>query len=216
MTQPIATRRPATAGSKQKLILATNNRGKINELREILGGAWQVLGMDDLGVSAAEETGTTFEENAILKAEAVAAQTGVASLADDSGLVVASLGGAPGVYSARYAGPEADDAANRKLLLRNMELIESGNRHCHFVCVIALAIPGEETTIVRGQFEGSVGLQENGSNGFGYDSLFLVPDGRSLAQLDSCEKNAISHRAVAMKRMISVLRERLTGGASTC
>jgi XTP/dITP diphosphohydrolase len=143
----------------------------------------------------------------------VARQTGLPALADDSGLEVDALGGAPGVYSARYAGPQHDDADNRALLLKNMEVFDVGERSCRFVCVVALAIPGEKTLTVRGTCEGTLGRQEVGTNGFGYDSLFILPDGRTLAQLEPDEKNRVSHRARAMEMMIPILDERLRGPA---
>ena len=214
MTQSIAMARSATIASPVKLVLATANRGKIGELRQILGETWQVSGMDEYDAIVAEETGTTFEENAIIKAEAIASQTGLPSLADDSGLVVDALAGAPGVYSARYAGPESDDAANRALLLSDMASFETGYRDCRFVCVVALAQPGEPTLTVRGTCDGTLGHQEIGTNGFGYDSIFVLPDGRTMAQLQASEKNAISHRGIAMSRMLPILRQNLSSEES--
>lgn len=209
MTHSIATTRFVNATEPPRLILATTNQGKIDELRHLFGDAFQILGMDDFQITPAEETGTSFEENAILKAKAVSNQTGLVALADDSGLEVDALGGAPGVYSARYAGPDANDAANRALLLRDMNAIDPGSRSCRFVCVIALAIPGRATISVRGTCEGIVGRQEVGSNGFGYDSLFVLPDGRTMAQLEPSEKSQISHRAHAVKRIEPILRREL-------
>jgi XTP/dITP diphosphohydrolase len=203
--------RPATTISRKKVVLATSNQGKIDELRQILGSDWHILGMNEFDATAAEETGSTFEENAILKSEAVASQTGLPSLADDSGLVVDALGGAPGVYSARFAGLDANDEANRALLVKEMELFGTGLRDCRFVCAIALSVPGQPTVTVRGTCEGTVGLQEVGIHGFGYDSLFVLPDGRTMAQLAPEEKNAISHRGIAMQRIIPILHQALDG-----
>lgn len=203
-----------TPSSRTRLILATGNRHKIEELADLLGDGWDIEGLDTLDVEPAEETGATFEENAILKAEAIARQTGLAALADDSGLEVDALGGDPGVFSARYAGPQHDDADNRALLLKNTEVFDVGERDCRFVCVVALSVPGEETITVRGTCEGTVGRQEAGTNGFGYDSLFVLPDGRTMAQLESDEKNRISHRARAMQLMLPILTKRLLGPAS--
>lgn len=208
MTQNIAT--PRSAGSEpasRRLVLATGNQGKILELRQLLDSTWILQGMDEFEAVAAEETGSTFEENAILKAEFVRDQTELPSLADDSGLVVDALGGAPGIYSARYAGPDCDDAANRALLLADMAPYEMRFRACRFVCVIALALPGHETLTVRATCEGTVGLQEAGENGFGYDSLFVLTDGRTMAQLGANEKNEISHRGQAMRSMIPILQD---------
>jgi XTP/dITP diphosphohydrolase len=199
---------------RTKLILATNNQGKIEELRHLLGDVVDIVGMAEAGVTAAEETGSTFEENAVLKAETAASQTGLPALADDSGLEVDALGGAPGVYSARFAGPESDDAANRSLLLQEMEPYTTGFRGCRFVCSIAFARPGHGTITVRGTCEGSVGFKETGSNGFGYDSLFVLPDGRTMAQLDADEKNRISHRARAMQLILPILNRELNAGES--
>lgn len=217
MTQNIATPRSARAASSVKrLVLATGNRGKIHELRQLLGDSWKLQGMAEFDAIAAEETGSTFEENAVLKAEAIRDQTGLASLADDSGLVVDALSGAPGIYSARYAGPDSNDAANRAQLLSNMASFQAGFRDCRFVCVIALAIPGRQTMTVRAACEGTVGLQEVGSNGFGYDSLFVLPDGRTMAQLDAIEKNSISHRGQAMRLMVPMLQDVLDSECSRC
>jgi XTP/dITP diphosphohydrolase len=205
MTQPIATSRCLNTQLPAKLILATTNQKKVTELRQLLGNAIEVIGMRGLSLTPAEETGSTFEENAILKAEAIASQTGLIALADDSGLEVDALGGAPGIYSARFAGPDQDEAANRHLLLQEMLPVDTHSRSCRFVCAIALAIPGEETITVRGTCEGTVGLQEIGINGFGYDSLFTLSDGRTMAQLEPAEKSRISHRARAMQLITPVL-----------
>jgi XTP/dITP diphosphohydrolase len=214
MMHSLAATRRTTTSTRARLVLATNNQGKIEELRHILGTIADIVGMAEFGAVAAEETGHTFEENATLKAEAVARQTGLPALADDSGLEVDALGGAPGVYSARFAGPEADDAANRSLLLQGMQPYQTGYRGARFVCSIAFARPGQDTITVRGTCEGNVGLQEIGTNGFGYDSLFVLPDGRTMAQLDADEKNRISHRAKAMKLILPVLERELNAGES--
>jgi XTP/dITP diphosphohydrolase len=205
MTQSIATSRCLNTKTPANLILATTNQKKVTELRQLLGNTIEVIGMQGLPVIPAEETGSTFEENAILKAKAIADQTGTVALADDSGLEVDALGGAPGIYSARFAGPDQDEAANRNLLLQEMLSVDIHSRSCRFVCAIALAIPGKETITVRGTCEGTVGLQEIGTNGFGYDSLFTLPDGRTMAQLEPAEKSRISHRARAMQLMAPIL-----------
>ncbi|MEJ7838426.1 MAG: RdgB/HAM1 family non-canonical purine NTP pyrophosphatase [Thermomicrobiales bacterium] len=210
------TRSASAEAAPRRLVLATANRGKVEELRHLLSDDWAILGMEEFNAEAAEETGSTFEENAILKAEAVALQTGLPSLADDSGLVVDALGGAPGVYSARYAGPASNDAANRSLLLAHMTRIETGSRSCRFVCVIALAVPGRTTATVRGTCEGTVGFRESGTNGFGYDSVFVLPDGRTMAELEADEKNAMSHRGQAMRIMLPMLHDARSSGTETC
>ena len=206
MTNQIATTRSNDHESQPAtIVLATANAGKIAELRHLLEPAWRVRGMNEFNVVAAEETGTTFEENAILKAEAIRNQTGLVCLADDSGLEVDALNGEPGVYSARYAGPDANDAANRQKLLQAMNDKGADNRSCRFVGVLALAIPGRDTIIVRGECEGTVGFEERGTNGFGYDSLFVFPDGRTMAELEPAEKDQVSHRARAMQQLLRVL-----------
>ena len=154
-----------------------------------------------------EENGDTFAQNAIIKAEAVAKATGLPALADDSGLSVYALDGAPGVRSARYAGDHGDDGANNLLLLKNMEGIT--DRRCKFVCAMALAMPGEKTRVVEGECEGMLLTQARGESGFGYDPLFLYADRQTFAEMREAEKNRVSHRALAAQRMLSVLREEL-------
>lgn len=210
------TRSASAEALPRRLVLATTNRGKVKDLRHLLGDDWVIQGMEEFNAEAAEETGSTFEQNAILKAEAVALQTGLPSLADDSGLVVDALGGAPGVYSARYAGPASTDAANRSLLLAHMTRVETGSRSCRFMCVIALAVPGRSTAKVRGTCEGTIGFRECGTNGFGYDSLFVLPDGRTMAELEGDERNAISHRGQAMRILLPMLKDAFSSGNETC
>ena len=152
-----------------------------------------------------DENGSTFEENARIKAECVMKATGLPTLADDSGLSVDALGGAPGVYSARYAGEHGDDQANNDLLLRNMQGVE--NRACRFVCAMALALPGEKTRVVRGECPGTLLTQRSGQGGFGYDPLFQYQTGKSFGEMTEGEKNAVSHRAVAAKEMRRLLDE---------
>jgi XTP/dITP diphosphohydrolase len=211
MTEPVATTRSHNNESTTPvtIVLATANPGKIAELRHLLGSRYTIRSMDEFSAVAAEETGTTFEENAILKAEAILRQTGHIALADDSGLEVDALGGAPGAYSARYAGPDANDASNRRKLLENMIEKHPGERTARFVGVLALSRPGHHTITVRGECEGSVGFGERGTNGFGYDSLFVLPDGRTMAELEPAEKDRISHRALAMQKLIAMLPELL-------
>ena len=154
-----------------------------------------------------EENGTTFEENAVIKAEAVSRATGLPALADDSGLSVDALDGAPGVYSARYAGDHGNDQANNDLLLKNMEGVT--NRACRFVCAMALALPGEETRVLRGECPGELLHQRAGEGGFGYDPLFRYHTGKTFAEMTEKEKNAVSHRAAAAAKMRGVLMEAL-------
>lgn len=188
------------------LVAASGNAHKLQELNEIFGGVCRLISMKDAGFEGdVDETGTTFEQNAALKAESVMRELGLPTLADDSGLSVDALDGAPGVYSARYAGEHGDNAANNELLLKNMENEE--NRTCRFVCVMTLALPGEKTRIVRGECLGELLREYRGEGGFGYDPLFLYKDGQSFAQMTAEEKNAVSHRAVAAEKMLDVMQE---------
>jgi XTP/dITP diphosphohydrolase len=188
-----------------RLVLATNNAHKVTELRAMLSGRFDVLSLQEAGVSIqVEETGETFSENAILKAEAVAKRTGCASLADDSGLMVDALDGAPGVYSARYAGNEADDEQNNRLLLMNL-LGKQKPWNARFVSAIALARPGRETVVVSGQAEGRIVETPRGKGGFGYDPLFEYETGQTFAEMSGEIKNQISHRALALQALLDAL-----------
>lgn len=193
---------------KPKLVLASQNAGKLRELRALFGAEYDVSSMGELGVDMEiEETGTTFEENARIKAETLCARTGCAALADDSGLEVDCLGGAPGVYSARYAGKHGDDAANNALLIANVRDFPAP-RTARFVSAVALARPGRETLIARGDCEGEVLLEERGEGGFGYDPLFYSHDlHKTFAEAGADEKNAVSHRARALKNLVEMARD---------
>ena len=190
-----------------KLLIASNNAHKIREIKEILGDLFdEILSLREAGVSAdPEETGETFEENARIKAEAILQLTGCAALADDSGLEVDALGGAPGVHSARYATDGHDFAANNRLLLKNLEGVE--NRRARFRTVISLILNGEEH-LFEGRVEGRILDRETGHEGFGFDPLF-VPDGceRSFAEMSAEEKNAVSHRGRAVRKLAAWLHE---------
>ena len=182
------------------LVVATHNRNKLREIGEILPG-WEIKGED----SGAEETADTFAGNALIKARAVASRhPGSWVLADDSGLEVDALGGAPGVFSARYAGRDGDTPANNALLLRN--LAGAGNRKAHFTCVIALVAPDGSERLFEGRCEGRIAEKPSGEGGFGYDPLF-IPDGhdKSFASLSAAEKNAISHRGRALAALRAAL-----------
>lgn len=193
---------------KPKLVLASQNAGKLRELRALFGAEYDISSMGELGVDMEiEETGTTFEENARIKAETLCARTGCAALADDSGLEVDCLGGAPGVYSARYAGKHGDDAANNALLVANVRDFPAP-RIARFVSAVALARPGRETLIARGDCEGEVLLEERGEGGFGYDPLFYSHDlHKTFAEASADEKNAVSHRARALKNLVEMARD---------
>lgn len=184
-------------------ILASGNKHKLEEFHELLGHP--LLGLGDVpGAPEPEETGATFEENAILKARSLAEHTGGWALADDSGLEVTALGGAPGVYSARFAGKHGDDEANNRLLLEKLKGCE--DRSAQFVCVLALCGPSGEQMTVRGECRGRIAHAAAGSSGFGYDPLF-VPDGesRSFAELGPEEKQKRSHRADAVRKLRALL-----------
>lgn len=191
------------------LLLASNNAHKLGEFQEILKDSGvTVRSLREMGViSDPEETGETFEENALIKAKAAMLASGLAAVADDSGLVVDALGGAPGVHSARYTGRDGDtDADRRALLMRNLEGEE--HRSARFVSCIACVFPDGREVFARGACEGSIAYEMRGENGFGYDSMF-IPEGetRTMAELSPEEKNAISHRGRALRVFAAELKE---------
>ena len=197
--------------TRPKLLIATHNRGKLRELNELLGDIpYELLSLDDLGVDYdVEETGSTFEENATLKAETYCEITGALTLADDSGLEVDALGGEPGVRSARYAGPDATDAERVNYLLTNLAGANTEAWSARFRCVIAIAGPGRETTLHQGSCEGRIVSEPRGDNGFGYDPVFLFPEvGLTMAELPTERKNVVSHRAEAAREAARSLRNR--------
>ncbi|MGP5396118.1 RdgB/HAM1 family non-canonical purine NTP pyrophosphatase [Arthrobacter rhombi] len=203
-----------------RLVLATHNQGKLRELRELLRG--QVPGLDvdtqvvDAGAVDApdvRETGVTFEANALLKAHAVAEATGLPAIADDSGLSVDVLGGAPGIFSARWSGSHGDDAANLALLLAQLSDVPAEHRGGAFICAAALALPDGSETVELGRLEGTVLEVPRGEGGFGYDPILQpVGEDRSCAELDDGEKNAISHRGQAFRALMPHLVEVLQAG----
>lgn len=188
----------------KKILIATKNQHKLEEFKEILGRKYEILSLFDFPeIPEIEETGTTFEANALLKARTLFKATGQMTISDDSGLVVEALNGAPGIYSARYAGSKSNDADNRKLLLKNMDGVT--HRNAYFECSIAL-IDSDSEHIFNGRLHGEIGSVEKGQNGFGYDPLFIpTNDTRSLAEYESSEKNKISHRALASQKLIDHL-----------
>ena len=193
----------------KRIVLATKNKGKIKEMRELLAPMnIEVLSLADfLPVDDAEENGATFAENAMLKARFYFAHTGTPCLADDSGLEVDALGGRPGVYSARYSGEDATDAANNAKVLREMEGIEKDKRTARFRCAMAFVGEGVELT-TDGTCEGTLLTEERGQGGFGYDPIFYVPKfDRTLAEMSSEEKNSISHRGAAVRKMADLIAE---------
>ena len=189
------------------LVLATRNKGKIAEVQRLISlHAPQVTlrSVAEFNLDDVEETGTTFEENALLKAETIARQTGLTALADDSGIAIDALDGAPGVYSARWSGVHGDDAANVAKVLLELSDVPDEDRGAQFVCVIALAHPDGRSIIVRGEVEGVVRRDPIGNHGFGYDPIFQ-PDGYAIttAQMDPETKDAISHRGKALREIAS-------------
>ncbi|XAS63006.1 RdgB/HAM1 family non-canonical purine NTP pyrophosphatase [Micrococcaceae bacterium Sec5.8] len=224
MTADAAPQAAAPHSPAPVLVLATHNQGKVRELRELLRG--QVPGLDvdtqvvdagSVGAPDVAETGVTFAENSLLKARAVAEATGLVAIADDSGLAVDVLGGAPGIFSARWAGRHGDDAANLQLLLDQLADVPDEHRGAAFVCAAALAVPanaaGEGREVVEyGQLEGTLLREPRGAGGFGYDPV-LQPTGldRSCAELSPAEKNAISHRGHAFRALLPAVVAALAG-----
>jgi XTP/dITP diphosphohydrolase len=185
-----------------QLLVASSNPGKVREIRALLPPDFAVVGLDDLGLQSPEETGSTLRENADLKALFAARASGMVALADDSGLEVEALAGAPGVRSARFAGEPPDDAKNRKALLAAMSGVPKERRKARFICAVSLAAPDGIVATSEGMVSGTILDHERGSRGFGYDSLFLLPDGRTIAELLDEEKNAMSHRSVAIRTIL--------------
>ncbi|WP_019851278.1 XTP/dITP diphosphatase [Desulfitobacterium sp. PCE1] len=193
-----------------KVLLATQNRGKVKELQDLLSGEEiEVLSLEDLDHwEEVEETGSTFAENAAMKARIAAQRMGLVSLADDSGLEVDALQGAPGVYSARYAGEPKDDDKNNDRLLQELEGVPEEQRTGRFRCALVIAAPTGEEYLTEGTVEGRILNERRGKEGFGYDPLFYLPDfGRTMAQLNLSQKNKISHRAEAFRQAVPILKE---------
>ena len=193
-----------------KLVLASGNAGKLAELRGLLAGTGiELVAQSELGIGDAEETGLTFVENAILKARHAARTSGMAALADDSGLCVDALGGAPGLYSARYAGVHGDNAGNNTKLLRELDGVPDTKRTAHFTCVLALVRGADDPDpiIATGRWPGRVLTAPRGEHGFGYDPVFLPDDGGGLgsAELEPALKNRISHRGQALAMLKTAL-----------
>lgn len=193
-----------------KLIFATGNAGKMKEIREILGRpGLTILSQKEAGITSdAEENGTTFEANALIKARAVAAQTDALVLADDSGLEIDYLNGEPGVYSARYMGEDTSYEIKNQKILDLLAGVPEEKRTARFVCVIAAVLPDGREFTTKGTIEGIIGYESRGEGGFGYDPIFFVPEfGCSTAELTMEQKNEISHRGKALRAMKEVLKE---------
>lgn len=209
---------PTTLDAEHTVVVATGNAHKLVEIEEILGAALpgtRFVAIGQLGdFDDPEETGTTFAQNAIIKAEAAVAETGFAAVADDSGLMVDALGGEPGVYSARYAGVHGDDAANNEKLLAKLKGVEDARRTARFASAIAFIEPSGLVTMGEGFCEGMIGHGGRGDYGFGYDPLFLPRDtpGKTMAELEPQEKNAISHRFHALQDLCEKLGAGVTAG----
>ncbi|WPL16204.1 dITP/XTP pyrophosphatase [Thiorhodovibrio winogradskyi] len=200
------------------VVLASNNAGKLREIEQLLQpAAVRLYTQAEFGIGSAEETGLTFVENAILKARHAAAGSGLPAIGDDSGLEVDALNGAPGIHSARYAGPQADDQANCAKLLDAMAEVPQGHRQARFQCLLVYLRHAEDPTpiICQGTWEGWILTAPRGDKGFGYDPLFWVPgQNRSAAELDPGTKNALSHRGQALARLLCALSDRHAGECS--
>ncbi len=197
--------------SGHRIVLASNNKGKLREFSELLSGLhFEVVPQAQLGVSEADETGLTFVENAIIKARHAAKATGLPALADDSGIEVDALNGAPGIYSARFSGAGATDQENNALLLQKLKDTPDAERTARYQCIIVFLRNAEDPTpvICQGSWEGTILHAPRGNGGFGYDPLFFVPThGCSSAELDPAEKNRISHRGIALRALLEALKK---------
>ena len=193
-----------------KVVVATKNKGKLKEIKQILAPmGFNVISMEEANIDMdIDETGDSFEENAMLKASAVHKLTGAIVIADDSGLETDALNGAPGIYSARYSGANASDDKNNEKLLIQLKDIPDEKRTARFVCAIAVVFDENRKFTVKGTVDGIINRAPAGENGFGYDPLFYIPQyGKTMAQLSSEEKNKISHRGKALEKMVVKLKE---------
>lgn len=194
----------------QKIVIASGNAGKLREFTQLLGDrGFEVLPQSHFKVSDAEETGTTFVENAIIKARHACQQTGLPAIADDSGIEVDALNGRPGVYSARYSGADASDASNNQKLLDELAGVPANKRTARYHAILAFMRHAEDPTpiLCHGIWEGIILSEARGTNGFGYDPLFFVPSHNcTSAELDKAEKNRISHRGKAMEQLLAQIK----------
>ncbi len=193
------------------MIFATGNKGKMVEIKAILGDIGEdIISMKEAGIDMdIVEDGSTFEENAIIKAKAIMEVTGQLVLADDSGLEVDALNGEPGIYSARYLGEDTSYDVKNKAIIERLEGVEGNDRSARFVCVIAAAFPNGEIITTRGTVEGLITYEQKGTNGFGFDPIVYVPEyGMTTGEMDPDMKNSISHRGKALMAMKKILEER--------
>ncbi len=200
------------SNDKLSVVLASRNKGKIREINVMLSSVLpgiSVKGLDEYPeIGHIQETGSTFAENALIKARTVCEKTGLVSLADDSGLVVPALNGQPGVHSARFAGEKATDEENNAKLLKAMEKFAGNMRKAVFICVLAAVAPGGRELVVEGEWQGLIALHPKGANGFGYDPLFFDPELKlHSAEMDPDQKNMRSHRARALKKLAAAWKE---------
>ena len=194
-----------------RLLIATHNPGKVREYGDLLReAAVELVSLSEVGINdVIPEEGSTYAENALAKARGYAALSGMVTLADDSGIEVDALGGAPGIHTARYAGEGADDTERNALLLRSLEGVPEAERTARFRCVIALAWPEGHSTVAEGVVEGRIALEPRGQHGFGYDPIFFLPEyGCTMAELPEEVKNRISHRARAAAEAVKLLMQR--------
>ncbi len=189
-----------------RLVVATHNPGKARELAEILEGRFELVTAGELGLAEPDETEQTFTGNALLKARTAAEASGLVSIADDSGLSVAALDGAPGIYSARWAGPEKDFAVAMRKVEERIEETGSDDRRAWFTCALAVAWPDGPAVVVEGRVDGEITFPPRGERGFGYDPIFMPEGGRlTFGEIDPAEKDAMSHRARAFAKLKAAL-----------
>ncbi len=197
--------------TQRRVVVATANAGKLREFQDLLGSRWELVSQGELGIESVEETGDSFRANALLKARHAAALSGLPAIADDSGLEVDALGGAPGIFSARYAGRDGDDQANNKKLLEALAGVPPAQRTARYQCVIAYVRSADDSQalLAEASWEGHIASQARGSGGFGYDPLFIdAESGQHAAELTAEQKHARSHRGNAIRDLQKLLKSR--------